>query len=124
MRTTAVWLDRTQAKIAHYPRELGDGHFQALHTDHHSHRLDSLDIKREEKMMFEFLAERLKESAEILILGPGVAKYHFKNFLNEQHPREAKKVVLFQAMDYPTENQLQAFVENFIQGKRPSASGE
>jgi len=119
MKTSAVWLDRKQARISHYPREFKGSVFRALHTE--SHPANSISLTRDDAMLYELVAQRLKASADILILGPGVAKYHFRNFLQEHHPLEAKKVVLFQAMDQPSEKQLQSFVERFLWARQAGA---
>lgn len=123
MTATAVWLDRTQAKLAHYPRKPEPDRFAALSTEHHSHGPDPLDAKREEKRMFALVAESLRHSSDILILGPGVAKHHFRNYLQEQHPMIARRVGLFQAMDLPSDAELQTFVERYLLEKMKTAGG-
>ncbi len=115
MKATAIWLDRIQAKIFHFPRKTRDDEIvKASHVDHHTHAIDSLDRKREERKLFETVAQKLKDAEDILIFGPGVAKHHFQNYLQEQHPMQARKVRICQAMDHPTEKQLVAFVDAFL----------
>jgi hypothetical protein len=119
MKTSAVWLDRKLALISHYPREDKGSVFRALHSEIHS--ANSVAMNQDEAALYQLVALRLKDSADIMILGPDVAKHHFRNFLQEHHPLEAKKVVLFQAMDQPSERQLQSFVERFLWARQADA---
>lgn len=123
MKAAAIWLDRTEGKIFHFPRETrNDEIVRASHVDHHTHALDSLDRKREERKLFETLAQKLKDAEDILIFGPGMAKHHFQNYLQEQHPLQAKKIRLCQAMDHPTENQIVAIADRFLRAHLMASS--
>jgi stalled ribosome rescue protein Dom34 len=115
MKATAIWLDRTQAKIFHFPRNSRkDEIVRASHVEHHTHQRDALDIKREERALYELLANKLKDAEDILIFGPGVAKHHFQNYLVEQHPAQSRKIRLCQTMDHPTEKQIVAAADTFF----------
>jgi stalled ribosome rescue protein Dom34 len=121
---SAIWLDRTEARLFRFPKEKNSRErFRATHTEHHTHRPDALDQQREEKVLFELIAQKLKGEAAILIFGPGVAKYHFRNYLNEQHPLTARKVVACQAMDHPTDRQIETFAERYLWAQVPNVVG-
>lgn len=124
MLATAIWLDRVQAKIFYFPRNhRNDEIVRASHVEHHTHERDSLDLKREERKLFENVAKKLKDAEDILIFGPGVAKHHFQTYLVEQHPMEARKIRICQSMDHPTEKQLVAFVDSFLRANNLASSG-
>lgn len=120
MIVSAVWLDRTEAQIAHFPRTKRED-FKPLSVVNHS-RPGAHDPKLSERELFQKIAQELMGSSDILILGPGVAKYHFRNYLMEQYPKLARKIGFFQTMDSPSDRHLQAFVERYLWSKSLSAS--
>ncbi len=93
------------------------------YIDHHTHRLDQLDHAQKERALFDDVAKELTNAAQILILGPGVAKYHFQTHLIEQYPALAKKVVGCETVDHPTDPQIAEFAQKFFKiGSRSTQS--
>jgi hypothetical protein len=66
------------------------------------------------------IAGQLKIAAKILILGPGVAKHHFQNFLAEHFPILSKKVVGCETVDQPNEEKIAAISRRFLHGPKPT----
>src|SRR5690242_11649002 len=90
----AIWLDRAQAKIFHFSREKMERKtLEVSQQDHHTHRKDHFDKEKVENKLFKDVAAELSTANQILLLGPGVAKHHFQNFLNEHHPVLSRKIV-------------------------------
>jgi stalled ribosome rescue protein Dom34 len=115
MSCFAVWIDRTHAKIFQFSREkmerknLGTGA-----PDHHTHAWGNEDNEHLEKKLFQEVAYELSSADQILILGPGVAKHHFQNFLNEHHPLLAKKMIGCETVDHPSDPQIAAYVSKYF----------
>ena len=115
-----VWMDRENAKVFHFSREKMERKTLKSHShDHHTHRMDNRDAERMEKKLFQEVAEELSSNSQILILGPGVAKHHFQNYLNEHHPILAKKVVACETVDHPSDSQIAAQAMRFFTGTAP-----
>jgi len=55
---------------------------------------------------FQETAAALAGVQEILLLGPGLAKQEFANFLNEKHPDLGRKVVAVENADHPTDGEV------------------
>jgi len=115
MSVIAIWIDRDHAKLFEISSERMERKtIQARHTDHHTHRPDAIDLKNHEGTFFHELAKSVNSADRLLILGPGVAKYHFRSFLTEQMPALAKKLVGCETVDHPTDNQIAAFAMKFF----------
>lgn len=115
MSIYVVWVDREHAKLFQFSQEkMERKSFQARHFDHHTHRLDGLDQRRQEAAFFSDVVSHLSEAAKLLILGPGVAKHHFQNYLGEHFPILAKKVVACETVDHPTDPQIAAIARKFF----------
>lgn len=103
----AVWIDHSLAKII----EVDNGNssqeiLRERHVDHHTDRLDELDRKRFEHKYFGEVAQKLKSANTILLLGPGVEKYHFQNYLREQNPALGRKIVACETVNHIADSQL------------------
>ena len=115
MSVFVVWIDREHARIFEISSEKMERKtIKAHHGDHHTHRLDSIDQKNQEWHFFQEVANFLGKADRLLILGPGVAKYHFRSYLGEHTPVLAKKLVGCETVDHPTDNQIAAYAKNFF----------
>ena len=115
MSIFVIWVDREHAKLFQFSQEkMERKNLQARHTDHHTHRQDSLDDKQHEHSFFSDLSSQISEAAKVLILGPGVAKHHFQNYLIEHQPGLAKKVVGCETVDHPTDPEIAAYAKRFF----------
>jgi stalled ribosome rescue protein Dom34 len=117
MKCFVVWIDRENAKVFEFSREKMERKTLKSHSpDHHTHRMDNKDSERIEKKLFLEVAEELSSDSQILILGPGVVKHHFQNYLNEHHPILSKRVVACETVDHPTDPQIAAQAMKFFKG--------
>ena len=121
MSIFVIWVDREHAKLFQFSNEkMERKHLQARHQDHHTHPVDDLDLKRRETKFFSEVTPHLSEATRILILGPGVAKHHFQNYLIEHFPILAKKVVGCENVDHPTDPQIAALARKFFNLSMPA----
>lgn len=89
-------------------------HLKATHHDHHtSHTQDS--VANHDKF-FANISSHLNGASEILLVGPGLAKTHFKNYLEKHSAELAKAVVGAESADthHLTENQVLAMARKFF----------
>jgi hypothetical protein len=78
-RPVAVWIKHGQARVFRFQDDLRLWSVHTLTTE-------------DRKALFHKLATELSMATEILLLGPDLAKYQFRNHLVEQHPLIARRL--------------------------------
>lgn len=83
--------------------------------DHHTHNNKDHHGDSAPEHFFRDLAAKLKDAEKLLILGPGLAKNHFKNHL-ETHDTGglAKRIIGIETRDHPTENKILTEARRFF----------
>ena len=114
MSYAIIWIDHEQAKLTRFSEtEMERKHFKAHHVDHHSHR--AYDYEHDSPKFYDDVGAELGKDDRILIIGPGIAKKHFLNRLQEKHADIAKRVIACESSDHPTDNQISAYAEKYFQ---------
>ncbi len=117
MANYVVWLDSAHAKIFElHPEEAVEEktlwrkeirHHTGVEKEHNNH-------KNGEKFFHE-VAALLTDANELLLVGPGEAKVHFRTHLeSHHHPQVAKKIVGVETVDHPTDGQIIALAKKFF----------
>lgn len=116
MTNCAVWLDSEKAYVFNLKSSgVEKSHLEMKVRDHHTHNKKDHHEDPAPEHFFHELAQKLAHANEILILGPGVAKTHFKSHLEVHHPTGLdKKVVGVESCDHPTDNQIVAYSKRFF----------
>ncbi len=110
-----VWIDRENAKLFQLSEEKMERvTVHSGHADHHTHRMDGLDRGRQERRFYGDVADRLDSDCKILLLGPGVAKHHFMNYLHENCPALSKNIVGCETVDHPSDAQIATMAKRFF----------
>lgn len=116
MNVAVIWIDREHAQVYLLSKDKMERRkFEHHHKDNHRHIRDSEEKNREEQGLFQDVGNALEGMDQILILGPGVAKHHFRNYLMEQKPMVAKKVAGVETVDHPTDGQIAAMARKFYE---------
>ncbi len=115
MSIYVVWVDREHAKLFQFSRDkMERKSFESKGIEHHTHAPDGIDQKTRERKFFGELISHFQEPSKLLILGPGVAKHHFQNYLTEHHPALAKIIAGCETVDHPTDGQIAASAKKFF----------
>lgn len=110
-----VWIDREHAKLFQLSREkMERTSLKARHTEHHTHAGDHFDIQQRENRFYDEVADRLSQASQLLILGPGIAKHHFRTYLNEHRPSLGRSVVGCETVDHPSDGEIAALARRFF----------
>lgn len=117
---TVVWLDRESAKIFDWINGVPMHRKIDFAPNPHHHSRPMEDEENRSRKFFRDLAHALQESSRILIVGPGLAKHHFRNHLVEHHPMLLKRVVGCETVDHPTDHQITAFGGDFFEALNTS----
>jgi stalled ribosome rescue protein Dom34 len=117
-----VWMDREQSKLFHFSEEKMERSYVHPHQHlHHTHALDQFDKRAQERKLYIEIIQHLSDASRLLIIGPGVAKYHFQNYLTEHFPALAKRIVACETTDHPTDGQIAALAKRLFSAIPESA---
>lgn len=108
MSHLVVWVDRGCAKVFHFSESATEP------CDRQVTRFAEADSSS----LFTQLSWALKPASRILILGPGVAKYHFWTFLSEHFPALRKKVIACEALDIPEDTEVGRVALHHFRGRK------
>lgn len=115
MKIFVIWVDREHAKVFEFSSTMMERkNFEAHRHEHHSHRRDNLIQQREENSLFSDIAAHVRDATNLLLIGPGVAKHHFQNYLTEHHPALARIVSACQTVDHPSDAQIAALARKVL----------
>ncbi len=120
MKVALIWLDREHARLFELSEtgELEIKKFQAHHTEHHTHARDAFDHQRGENHFFKEIASAMDGAEKLAIIGPGMAKYHFRSYLMEQKPMIARTIDKVESADHPSEAQVAAMARDYLESFR------
>lgn len=106
MNTYVVWIDLDRANIFKIlPETKTHTIIKRTEIKHHTHA-DPENHKNGEKF-FHDVSEFLDGAQEILLMGPGLAKKHFRSHLDRHHHSGlAKAIVGVETVDHPTDRQI------------------
>ena len=114
MNLSIVWIDLSHAKLFHFSEEkMERENLEAKHISHHTHHLEN--DEKDSPQLYDQVADRLKASKRVLILGPGLAKTHFLHRLEKRYPTIAKTVVACETTDHPSDPQIAVFAKKYLQ---------
>ena len=115
MSTYVIWLDSEKAQIFDLkPAGVEKSHLEKSGKDHHTHNKKDHHGDPSTEHFFHTLATKVADAHEILVLGPGQSKGHFKTHLENHHSALAKKVVGVENSDHPSDNQILASARKFF----------
>jgi stalled ribosome rescue protein Dom34 len=115
MANYVVFIDLEHAKIFElHPGKIEEHSMRRHEIRHHNGSEKENNNHKNEEKFFHQVASRLVGAHEVLLVGPGQAKTHFKHHM-ERHDHEVnKKVVGMETVDHPTDNQIVALAKKFF----------
>ena len=117
MSDYVVWLDSENAKIfALKPSGIENSHLEKkAHKDHHNQGSKDKHGDPAQEHFFHEVALKIKDADQVLILGPGLAKIHFKSHLENHHHQDlGKKIIGMENSDHPHDKQILASARQFF----------
>lgn len=116
MTEYVVWLDSNEAHIfALKSSGIEKSNLKKAGAKHHTNnKKDHHGADPATEHFYSDLGAKLKSASQILILGPGLAKTHFKTHLEKHHSDVVKKIVAVENSDHPTDHQVLATARNFF----------
>ena len=116
MAHCVLWLDSEKAELFNLnPEGIVKTHLERKNINHHTFNNKDHHGDANTENYYKELSAMLGGANEILIVGPGLAKNHFKTYL-ETHFKNgiAKNIVGTESTDHPTDNQIIAVARKFF----------
>ncbi len=113
-----VWLDHVKAHVIHFDKDAAESESLKTHSTHphpHVKHGDSHASEDDNTRFYNDIAEALKDSQQILVVGPAGEKTAFAKYLSANVAAIADKVKAVETVDHPSDAQLLAFArQHFI----------
>lgn len=118
MSSYVVWIDQEHAKIFKFlPGGKTENQSVKRHTHEH-HTAPDQNHQKGHDAFYHDVAGHLKGAQEVLLVGPGLGKDHFKTHLEKHHHAELlKSVIGTVSMDHPTDPQIVAEARKVFRAK-------
>lgn len=119
MISLAMWITSDEARIFKFTPNGVESHRMHKHGPKHAHETQGRNHPQkggDADHFFHEVAEHLgKEKADHwLIVGPGLAKTHFKGHVESHHAQLAKKIIGVESMDKATDGEITNFAHDFF----------
>ena len=116
MANFVIWMDQDHAKIFElHPNKIEAHNMKRHEIRHHSGFEKEQNNHKNGENFFHLIAKSLSDAHQILLLGPGLAKAHFKAHLDQHHHSDlAKKVVAVETVDHPTDPEIVASAKKYF----------
>lgn len=116
MNDYVVWLDSKDAHIfALEATGIKKSHLKKSEIDHHRTPKKDKHKDHRAESYYHDLAEKIKSANQVLLMGPGLAKKHFKDYLDSHETNTtAKKIIGIETLENLTENQIMASARKFF----------
>lgn len=116
-----VYIDHAQAIVLDFASDdVTEHRIEAADRQGHiHHKAGSIGAghAHDSKAYFTAVAQALKPSHEILIVGHGTAKADFAAFIRDHVPALAPRIMGVEAVDQPTKKEIVAFARKFFERK-------
>lgn len=116
---SVAWVDREHARLFHFSDEqIERKNLHVRQPEHHTHHKEGDD--REYQRFYRQISDHLKESDCLLILGPGIAKYHLKTHILDHFPALGRRIIGCETVDHPTDRQIAACAMRYFSAGKSS----
>jgi stalled ribosome rescue protein Dom34 len=106
-----VWTDHQAAQVLQFDAE----HLKAkkIRSHHHYTRQHGSTVRTEHEF-FGQVCDALDDIAEVLVTGSHTAIADFRHYADKHRPHTAARIVGYDVVDHPTENQLVAAARKYF----------
>ena len=104
-------IDHQTAQVVQFDADTTLAHTVKAQT-HHTRQHGS--AVRSEHEFFGHVCDALEGIAEVLTVGPHTGMADFEHYVKKHRPQTAARIVGYQVVDHPTDNQLVALARDFF----------
>lgn len=116
MADYVIWMDSEKAHLfALKETGIEKSSIAKSSSDHHTHNKKNHHGDPTTEHFYRDLETKLRDAEQILVLGPGLAKTHFKTHVEKHHTGHLeKKIIGVEDCDHPTDAQILAMARKFF----------
>jgi stalled ribosome rescue protein Dom34 len=110
-----IWIDSNNARIFDLTEDgIVKAHVKRNEANHHTSNKKDHHGDPSVEHFYRDVVVNLVNADELLIIGPGLAKNHFKAYLETHRTELAKKIAGLEETDHPTDKQILALSRKFF----------
>lgn len=112
-----VWIDHTNAQVIHFDKDASESESLKTHSTHphpHQRHGDTHANEDDNSRFYDDIAAALKDSAQVLIVGPAQEKTAFMAYLTAKVPAVAQKVKAVETVDHPSNGELLSHARKYF----------
>jgi hypothetical protein len=106
-----VWLDHQTAQVLQFDAEHVEASKVKAHTHHTAQHASGVRTVHE---FFGEVCNALAGIPEVLAVGPRTGLADFEHYAKKHRPETAGRIVAFEIVDHPSENQLVAMARKYF----------
>jgi hypothetical protein len=106
-----VWLDHQTAQVLQFDAEHVEASKVKAHTHHTAQHASGVRTVHE---FFGEVCNALADIPEVLAVGPRTGLADFEHYAKKHRPETAGRIVAFETVDHPSENQLVAMARQYF----------
>ena len=116
MNNFVVWLDSKEARIFELKTTgIEKSHLDKKGIDHHRKHKNDIHTDSDAEHFYRDLSTALKAADQLLILGPGLTKNHFKTHLESHHTTAlAKKIIGLETIENVDDEKIMQKAREFF----------
>ncbi len=106
-----VWTDHQSAQVLQFDTEHMQAQKVRAHTHHTAQHGSAVRTQHE---FFGEVCDALDGIAEVLVTGSHTAIADFRHYADKHRPQTATRIVEYEVVDHPSENQLVALARKYF----------
>lgn len=109
-----IWMDSEKAQVFGLnTKGIEKSNLKKSGGSHHSGDSDNINDEQL-KHFYHDLSSKVSDAEQLLIMGPGASKTHFKTYLDDHAAGLSKNVVGVENSDHPSDNQILEASKDFF----------
>jgi stalled ribosome rescue protein Dom34 len=113
-----IWIDHKEAHVMFLSEDASEAEIiksksTHAHLHHKANEIGSGKVALDSKYLYSVI-QAVKESKEILILGPGSAKLELIKHAHQHDAKLAEKIVGVETVDHPSDKEILAHARKFF----------
>ena len=106
-----VWIDHQSAQVLQFDAEHVQSQKVKAHTHHTARHASGVRTQHE---FFGEVCDAIAAIPEVLVVGPHTGLADFQHYVHKHRAEVGKRVVDYQTVDHPSENQLVALARKYF----------
>ena len=112
-----IWIDHHEAHVIRFGRSDAESEIVKAPHVHLHHKEGEMGSGRapEHPEFYDKVVAAVRDTGELLIVGPADAKLHLVKHIERRHPAISSRVIGVETVDHPSDGQLLAHARQYFQ---------